>query len=102
MTKLRLLLAGNIRTYRNEMGFSQAKLAELVDTAPNYIAMIEAGYRFPSDRMLEKIAAALQREPYDLFSVGPLQKMQLKEALLAEFAEFLAQKTRGENPGNAP
>ena len=85
------------------MGFSQAKLAELVDTAPNYIAMIEAGNRFPSDKMLEKIAVALQRESCELFSMGSLQK-QLREALLAEFAEFLALKTKGSqiDSGNTP
>ena len=79
------------------MGFSQAKLAELVDTAPNYIAMIEVRKRFPSDTMLEKIAAALQREPCELFfvdSLGSLQT-QLREALLVEFAEFLALRAKG-------
>ena len=94
MTKLRMILARNLKAYRNEMGFSQAKLAELVDTAHNYIAMIEAGNRFPSDRMLEKIASALQRESCELFSMGSLQK-QLQEALLAEFAEFLTLKLKG-------
>ena len=85
------------------MGFSQFKLADLVDTAPNYIAMIEAGKRFPSDTMLEKIAEALEREPSDLFSIAPVQR-QWQEALLEEFAEFIAQKlekTRGKNPENS-
>ena len=83
------------------MGFSQLKLADLAETAPNYIAMIEAERRFPSDTMLEKIADALQREPCELFSIAPMQK-QWQEALLTDFAEFLAQKLkklRGENPG---
>jgi transcriptional regulator with XRE-family HTH domain len=73
------------------MGLSQLKLASLVDTAPNYIAMIEAEKRFPSDTMLEKIAAALRREPCELFAITPIQK-QWQETLLAELAEFISSK----------
>ena len=100
MIKLRTILAGNIKAYRNEMGFSQLKLADLVNTAPNYIAMIEAGKRFPSDTMLEKIAVALPAAgTCDLFSMTPIHK-QWQEALLEDFAEFIAQKlekTRNKN-----
>ncbi|MDR0442670.1 MAG: helix-turn-helix domain-containing protein [Treponema sp.] len=95
MTKLRTILAENLKTYRNEMGFSQLKLANLVDSAPNYIAMIEAGKRFPTDTMLEKIAAALRREPCELFSAAPIQK-NWEEALLADFADFIAYKQKGQ------
>ncbi|GMO70557.1 MAG: helix-turn-helix transcriptional regulator [Treponemataceae bacterium] len=91
MVKLRTILAGNIRAYRAEAGLSQLKLAELVGTAPNYIAMIEAEKRFPTDTMLEKIAAALQREPCDLFSITPIQK-QWRDLLLSEVAEFINSK----------
>jgi transcriptional regulator with XRE-family HTH domain len=91
MIKLRTILAKNIKAYRNEMGFSQLKLANLVDTAPNYIAMIEAEKRFPTDTMLEKIASALQRESFELFSIAPVQK-QWQEKLLAELAEFITGK----------
>ncbi|MDR0583380.1 MAG: helix-turn-helix domain-containing protein [Treponema sp.] len=91
MTRLRTILAGNLKAYRNEMGLSQLKLASLVDTAPNYIAMIEAEKRFPSDTMLEKIAAALRREPCELFAITPIQK-QWQETLLAELAEFISSK----------
>jgi transcriptional regulator with XRE-family HTH domain len=93
MTKLRVILAENIKAYRSEMGLSQLKLADLIDTAPNYIAMIEAGKRFPSDTMLEKIASALQREPFELFSIGPIQK-QWQTALLAELADFISGKLK--------
>jgi len=91
MAKLRTILAGNTRAYRNEKGFSQEALAELVGTAPNYIAMIEQGRSFPRDAMLERIAEALSREPAELFSM-PSVKKQLQDALLTEFAEFLLAK----------
>ena len=88
MIKLKTVIAQNIRAYRNEMGLSQIKLADLVDTAPNYIAMIEAEKRFPSDTMLERIASALRREPFELFSLAPIQK-QWRVNLLNEMADFI-------------
>jgi len=91
MVKLRTILAKNIRAYRNEIGLSQLKLADMVDTAPNYIAMIEAERRFPTDTMLEKIAFALQKEPYELFAVTPIQK-QWQETILLELTEFITKK----------
>jgi len=74
MTELRKILRTNMKAYRKELGFSQAKLAELINTATNYIAQIENGKRFPTDTMLEKIASALQKRAYELFSVVPYEK----------------------------
>jgi transcriptional regulator with XRE-family HTH domain len=82
------------------MGLSQLKLAALVDTAPNYIAMIEAGKRFPTDTMLEKIASALQREPFELFSITPIQK-QWRIALLAELSDFIESKLKETQEANS-
>jgi len=91
MTRLRTILAENIKAYRKEMNISQIKLADLVDTAPNYIAMIEAEKRFPTDTMLEKIAAAFNKEPCELFSVVPMKKEWQKE-VLADLAELITKK----------
>jgi transcriptional regulator with XRE-family HTH domain len=74
MTELRKILSANMKAYRTELGFSQAKLAELVNTATNYIAQIENGKRFPTDKMLEKIASALQLKAHELFSIVPYEK----------------------------
>lgn len=98
MTRLRTILAENMRAYRNEMGLSQIKLADLVDTAPNYIAMIETEKRFPTDVMLEKIAVALRKEPYDLFSIAPIQK-QWQKTVLADLAEFITLKLKETRDG---
>jgi transcriptional regulator with XRE-family HTH domain len=95
MVKLRAILAENIKAYRSEKGLSQLKLASLVDTAPNYIAMIEAGKRFPTDTMLEKIALALERESFELFSIAPVQK-QWRVDLLNELADFISRKLEAE------
>ena len=50
------------------MGFSQAKLAEMANIAPGYLAMIELEKNFPSDDVLERIANALNIDPTELFS----------------------------------
>jgi transcriptional regulator with XRE-family HTH domain len=99
MTRLRTILAENIKAFRNDMGFSQLKLADLVDTAPNYIAMIEAGKRFPSDTMIEKIAYALKKEPFELFSIVPIQK-NWQSALLAELSDFIGDKLKEAQKNN--
>ena len=91
MVRLRTILAENLRAYRKEKGISQFKLADMIDSAPNYIAMIEAEKRFPTDTMLEKLAVALNKEPYELFSITPIKK-QWKKTVLAELAAFLTQK----------
>ena len=91
MTKLRKIIAENIRAYRKEMGISQFKLANMIDSAPNYIAMIEAEKRFPTDSMLEKIAVALNKEPCELFLLTPIQK-EWQKAILTEMADFITQK----------
>ena len=91
MIRLRTILAKNIKAYRKEMGVSQFRLADMINSAPNYIAMIEAEKRFPTDTMLEKIALALEKEPYELFSINPIQK-DWQEAVLLKFADFLTQE----------
>ena len=72
--ELRKMLGANMKAYRTELGYSQAKLAELVNTATNYIAQIENGKRFPTDKMLEKIASALLKRPFELFSIVHYQE----------------------------
>ncbi|MCL2230570.1 MAG: helix-turn-helix domain-containing protein [Treponema sp.] len=91
MTRLRTILAENLKAYRKEMNISQIKLADLVDTAPNYIAMIEAEKRFPTDTMLEKLAIALEKDPYELFSITPIKK-EWQKSVLVELSNVITQK----------
>ena len=67
-SKLKHILASNIRNQRQLLGFSQAKLAELAYIAPSYLAMIELERKFPSAEVLERIANALKIDPTELFS----------------------------------
>ncbi|MDR2478381.1 MAG: helix-turn-helix domain-containing protein [Treponema sp.] len=61
----------NVQLYRKERGLSQLKLAELCNSSQTYIAEIEAGKKFPSPGMIEKMAAALELESYILFQNTP-------------------------------
>jgi transcriptional regulator with XRE-family HTH domain len=69
MTNLRGILANNLREYRRRCGVSQAKLAEKAQISTQYIAMIELSRQFPTPEVMERIAAALNIEAYQLFSV---------------------------------
>ncbi|MDR1249256.1 MAG: helix-turn-helix transcriptional regulator [Treponema sp.] len=91
MTSIRKVLAANIKTYRNALGLSQSRLAEQVDTATHYIAMIEGGKNFPSAEMIERIAAALGKDSVDLFAITPMQQ-DWKEALLADIEKLIADR----------
>jgi len=68
MTDIRQILAANMKKYRKIQGISQEKLAEKINTATNYIAMIETGKKFPSAAMLERIALALNIDTPELFT----------------------------------
>jgi len=67
-SKLRHILATNMKNHRNLLGISQAKLAEMANVSTGYIAMIEVEKSFPSDEVLERIAHALKIDPTELFS----------------------------------
>lgn len=67
MNRLQMCLANNMKRYRKVKGFSQEKLAEQAGASANYIALIECGKNFPSLKMLDKIADALEVDSLDLF-----------------------------------
>ena len=62
----------NLRAYRKLRGISQMQLAELCDSSSGYIGEIEVGKFFPSVKMIERIAAALQIESWHLFKNEPI------------------------------
>jgi len=92
MVHLKTILATNIKYYRKFLGLTQEKLAETVNTAPTYIAMIEAERRIPSFKMIERLAEALKVDAARLFSIEnyPIKSTsELKGELLNKFDQFL-------------
>jgi transcriptional regulator with XRE-family HTH domain len=66
-SELRSILGTNIKKYRCFRGFSQAKLAELIDLSPNFISELETGKRWISSDTLANLAGALGIGVYDFF-----------------------------------
>jgi len=57
----------NLKKWRKNMGFSQKTLAQRCNAAHSYIRQIETGTGHPSFAFIEKLAGALNIEPYKLF-----------------------------------
>jgi transcriptional regulator with XRE-family HTH domain len=92
MTDLRKVLASNMKLYRKNLGLSQANLAEKVDIADNYIALIETGKRFPTVKMLERIAMVLEKDTLELFSIKHdylRKKNTLRDKILSDIDAIL-------------
>jgi transcriptional regulator with XRE-family HTH domain len=62
-------LAHNIKERRLKLGLFREKLAEKMETSTHYIGQIELKNKFPSPEMLERIAAALEIDSPQLFSI---------------------------------
>jgi len=83
MTDIRKHLGSNIKQTRTNLGISQAKLAEMVDMATNYLGLIENGKKFPSAEMIERIAFALGKDTTELFILSSIQQ-DWKEVILSK------------------
>jgi len=66
------LFIANLKTYRKLRKVSQTQLADMCDSSTGYIGEIETGKRFPSVKMIERIAAALEIESWHLFKNEPI------------------------------
>lgn len=64
---LKILIGKNVKYYRYKEKLTQEKLAEKIKSCVNYIGRLERGQHNPSVEKLEKIATALNIEPYELF-----------------------------------
>lgn len=60
----------NIKKYRNRLGLTQEKLAELCDCSSQTISGTETGYSFPSSKVLFKLAENLHVPLTYLFNFG--------------------------------
>jgi len=80
-------LASNMKEKRRILGITQSQLAEKVKTSTHYIGQIELGNKFPTPEMLERIAAALEIDSPQLFSMDsfPAEVIrQFQEGLLSD------------------
>jgi transcriptional regulator with XRE-family HTH domain len=66
----RFLLAQNLRLERQRIGISQEHLADLAGLHRTYVGSVERGERNISIDNIERLAAALDLQPYDLLKVA--------------------------------
>ena len=67
MSELKKLLGKRIREIRVARNLTQEDLSELTDIGASSISKIESGHFHPTDENLERIAKALNVEPYKLY-----------------------------------
>ena len=66
-TSAKQIIAKNVKKYRKLNDMTQEQLAEAADVSNTYIANIECGHTWISDKTLEKIANSLHIELYQFF-----------------------------------
>ncbi|MCL2213791.1 MAG: helix-turn-helix transcriptional regulator [Treponema sp.] len=78
-TPLREIFAKNLRENRRKCGFSQEKLAEKAGISTQYLAMMEIARKFPTADVLERIAAVMSINVYELFIIdhSPREELEL-------------------------
>jgi len=64
---------------RRILALSQSQLAEKVASSAHYISQIEQKNKFPSPEMLERIAAALEIDSPQLFSMESLSNEAIEK-----------------------
>jgi transcriptional regulator with XRE-family HTH domain len=93
MSELRRLLSANLKALRHRWGFSQAELAERGGVSVSYVGELEVGVKWPSAETLERLAAALHVQPYQLFlspeEVQAYQDWLERRDLVGEIGEKL-------------
>jgi transcriptional regulator with XRE-family HTH domain len=78
MKSIKEVLSRNLKINRLKLGLTQEKLAEKAEISTHYLAMVELGRKFPSAGMLERLALALEIEPYELFYMPSVAENALK------------------------
>lgn len=75
---LESIVQDNVQYFRNEMGWSQEKLAEKAGLSKIYLAEIESHKRKPSIPMMEKLSLALGIDAFMLMVENPEDFISIK------------------------
>jgi len=92
MKGIKEVLALNLKINRLKQGLTQDKLAEKAGISTHYLAMVELARKFPSAGMIERLAAALDTEPHELFYMPGLAERALDNlynTLISRFDDYL-------------
>lgn len=86
MSNEKQLLGARIKELRKAKGYSQQKLAELIDIDSKHLSKIEVGSSYPSLYNLEKITKVLNIEMQDLFK---FEHHKNRDELIKDITELL-------------
>lgn len=92
---IRSVIAKNVKKYRKLKGMTQEALAEAAEVSNTYIANIECGQTWLSDKTLEKISSALNIDIYLLFISDVSDKKDID--FLKKRQEMIAYLTERQN-----
>ena len=81
MQDIKKQLGQRIKNIRKQKGMTQEKLAEIVGIAPPNISYIETGRYCPAIDTMQKIASALEVEPYELYRFNLKNRNEIKTEL---------------------
>ncbi|GBR74111.1 transcriptional regulator XRE family [Candidatus Termititenax aidoneus] len=84
--QLKQIYVRNLKKFRKQVGMSQMQLGLRCDTATSYIGEIEIGRKFPSLKLIVKIADALQM-PLHLFFLDGQAPQLAARPLMSDFVK---------------
>ena len=96
---LRKVLSANIKKHREQLGFTQEKLAETAGISAHMVNDIEGCRTWISDKTLVNLAAALKVETYRLFQPPALTDNDLAKTALTDLAADLHKLRKDYNTG---
>jgi transcriptional regulator with XRE-family HTH domain len=112
MTDIRDIFSANLRSFRLARAWTQAELAARAGATVNYIGLLESKQKFPSSEMVQKLAAALEIDPTELFALklSPEESMRRWEGevwttvgrQVTELVERLVNEKREELAASLP
>ena len=95
MSEIAKMVGQRIRNYRNQLGISQEKLAELSGFHPTYIGQLERGEKNATLESIEKISFALNITLSKLFEkIDSISNSERDIPL--ECYEFISSKSKSE------
>lgn len=89
MKTTKALLGERIRELRKIRGYSQEKLAEMVDIEQKHVSRLELGKSYPTIERLEKIAVALDVPLRDFFDYIHLADVDVRAQSIEEMLNCL-------------
>lgn len=81
MYDIKSLIGQRIKTIRKNKGYTQEKLSELIGIEPQSMSYMENGKFAPTPDTLQKLATALDVQPYEFYYFDTVSDFEMKEVI---------------------